>query len=85
MIICKQAAKGSGYMIQVEGTDDIVTEEVLHIIRSIYDNAGNRRAAARFRKIVTLAITGATTDGSTIWDAPAESTAINLGGLRYAD
>lgn len=82
MILCKPAVHDS-YYVKASGTDDTLTMEVLHIIRAVYDATRDPAAKKRFRRVITAAV--ASPAGGNIWDAPAESVRIDLGGLRHDD
>ena len=82
MILCKPALHGS-YYVQARGTNEVLTMEVLHIIRAVYDNVRDPAEKKRFSRVITAAV--ASPAGGTIWDAPAESVCIDLGGLHHAD
>ncbi len=82
MILCKPALHGS-YYVKASGTNDALTMEVLHIIRAVYDNVRDPAAKKRFSRVITAAV--ASPMGENIWDAPAESVRIDLGGLHHAD
>lgn len=82
MILCKPAAHDSFY-VKARGTNEVLTMEVLHIIRAVYDNVRDPAAKKRFSRVITAAV--ASPAGGNIWDAPAESVSINLGGLHHAD
>ena len=82
MILCKPAAYDSFY-VKARGTNEVLTMEVLHIIRAVYDNVRDPAAKKRFSRVITAAV--ASPAGEDIWDAPAESVSITLGGLHHAD
>ena len=82
MILCRPTAHGS-YYVQARGTNDALTMEVLYIIRAVYDNVRDPAAKKRFSRVITAAV--ASPAGGNIWDVPAESVSIDLGGLHHAD
>lgn len=79
MILCKKAEGTDGYFVQGSGSEVEVMMEVLHLIRSVYDNMDEKNKE-RFRSCITAAVTGGA-EGN-IWDAPAEATSINLSPLH---
>lgn len=80
MILCKKAEGTDGYFVQAEGGENEVTQEVLHILRAIYDHRDTAAGKARFRRTVAEAVTG---EGVwSIWDTPVERTSIDLSPLH---
>lgn len=80
MILCKKAEGTDGYFVQAEGDENEVTQEVLHILRAIYDHRDTAAGKARFRRTVAEAVTG---EGVwSIWDTPVERTSIDLSPLH---
>ena len=80
MITSKLDAEKNGCFVQVEGSAIDVTEEVLHILRAVYEYGGDTTEKELFRSAIVAAVTGEGMES--VWGTPMKGICIDLSQLH---